>query len=304
MFTIRTLSDGDFLYASGRRVDYRPSPHKYAGFPAQARRLLVIHYTAGREASGAANWFANPSSGVSAHVTIGRSGEVIQSVPFSDRAWHAGKSRWRVRNDRLTSLNRHAIGIEIANAGACRKTEAGHWKNGLGVLVPSDEIVVAPHKNGSIYFNANPAHGVTAGSVATPGWATYTEQQMQVAEELATFLVGHYGLEDVVGHDDISPGRKSDPGPLFQTESFRDRVFGEGDEGDDTWKVRDGTPGGLAIRVGPGKDHEKVQDDNLAPGTVVEVNQTEGRWWYVTVLDANGDDEADGWVYSRYLERA
>ncbi len=46
---------------------------------------------------------------VSAHLLIRRNGELVQFVPFSERAWHAGDSSFRGRS----RCNDHAIGIEL-----------------------------------------------------------------------------------------------------------------------------------------------------------------------------------------------
>jgi AmpD protein len=46
---------------------------------------------------------------VSAHLLICRDGEVVQFVPFSKRAWHAGESRFR----RRSACNDFSIGIEL-----------------------------------------------------------------------------------------------------------------------------------------------------------------------------------------------
>ena len=46
---------------------------------------------------------------VSAHILIRRDGELVQFVPFSRRAWHAGESEFRGR----PRLNDVAIGIEL-----------------------------------------------------------------------------------------------------------------------------------------------------------------------------------------------
>jgi AmpD protein len=46
---------------------------------------------------------------VSAHLMIGRAGEVVQFVPFGRRAWHAGDSSFRGR----TCCNDFSIGIEL-----------------------------------------------------------------------------------------------------------------------------------------------------------------------------------------------
>jgi AmpD protein len=46
---------------------------------------------------------------VSAHVLIRRSGELVQFVPFHQRAWHAGQSQYRGRD----RCNDFSIGIEL-----------------------------------------------------------------------------------------------------------------------------------------------------------------------------------------------
>lgn len=46
---------------------------------------------------------------VSAHFFIRRCGEVLQFVSIDDRAWHAGVSHWRGRDN----CNDHSVGIEL-----------------------------------------------------------------------------------------------------------------------------------------------------------------------------------------------
>ena len=255
-----------------------------------------MHYTAGSSARSSANWFTNPAAKASAHITIGRDGEVYQSVPFDKRAWHAGKSQWtNTGGTKLKGLNSYSIGIELANAGACIPTSSGGWINPLGVRVSNDDIVEARHKNGPVWFDN------TVGHITEPGWELYPAAQMQAAIGIATVLVEKYGLGEIVGHDDISPSRKKDPGPAFDMGGFKGVVFGRSEDGADLYQVRPGTPGGLAIRTEATKFSAKVQDDNLAPGTVVEFNEADGKWWFVTVLDNDGNDLMDGWVYSKYL---
>jgi AmpD protein len=50
---------------------------------------------------------------VSAHVLIRRTGELVQYVPFHRRAWHAGQSAFRGREN----CNDFAIGIELVAVG-------------------------------------------------------------------------------------------------------------------------------------------------------------------------------------------
>jgi N-acetylmuramoyl-L-alanine amidase len=41
-------------------------------------------------------------------------------------------------------------------------------------------------------------------------------------------LHDRYGFIDILGHDDIAPGRKVDPGPAFPMASFATQVMGRG----------------------------------------------------------------------------
>ena len=57
------------------------------------------------------------------------------------------------------------------------------------------------------------------------GWHAYTEAQLAVTLDVCLTLVHHYALIDVLGHDDIAPLRKRDPGPAFPMASVRARVL-------------------------------------------------------------------------------
>jgi AmpD protein len=75
---------------------------------------------------------------VSAHVLIRRDGELIQYVPFSLRAWHAGESRFQGRE----RCNDFSIGIELEGSDHDRYTEAQYTPlvrliRGLRVAYPA-----------------------------------------------------------------------------------------------------------------------------------------------------------------------
>lgn len=61
------------------------------------------------------DWSAHPyfdeirGMEVSAHFVIRRTGELIQFVAVTDRAWHAGRSSWRGRDN----CNDYSVGIEL-----------------------------------------------------------------------------------------------------------------------------------------------------------------------------------------------
>lgn len=167
---------------------------------------LIMHYTAGMTLDGAVSWFLKPEAQASAHLVIGRDGELVQMVAFNKRAWHAGRSSW----GNLAGMNQYSIGIELVNAGKLRKRSDGKWVNWANNEIPNDEVTIATHKDES----------------STAGWHEYTETQINTAIKVASLLNTKYRFTDVLGHDDVSPGRKVDPGPLFPMNSFRSIVLG------------------------------------------------------------------------------
>ena len=50
----------------------------------------------------------------------------------------------------------------------------------------------------------------------------FTAPQYQLLQTLLHRLISHYPIRDIVGHSDIAPGRKTDPGPYFQWERLAD----------------------------------------------------------------------------------
>lgn len=169
-------------------------------------RFLVIHYTAGVGASGAVSWLKRPEAKASAHLVVARdTGDVTQLVPFNRVAWHAGVSSWQG----LNGMNAHSIGIELDNAGRLTR-EGGKWVNWAKIAIPDVDVVEAQHKNESV----------------AAGWHAYSAKQMESLVEIASALHSAYAFQDIIGHDDIAPHRKADPGPVFPMESFRSRVLG------------------------------------------------------------------------------
>lgn len=61
---------------------------------------------------------------VSAHFLIRRSGQLIQFVPCSQRAWHAGVSEWQGR----TRCNEFSLGIELEGDDEHPFTDAQYTK--------------------------------------------------------------------------------------------------------------------------------------------------------------------------------
>lgn len=188
---------------TGETVSFQKSPNQSAGL---SPIYLIMHYTAGTSVDGAVSWLCKTEAQASAHLVIGRSGEIVQLVAFNKRAWHAGKSVWGT----LEGMNQYSIGIELVNAGKLRKRSDGKWVNWANIIIPEDEVSVAIHKS----------------ETTECGWHEYTQAQLDAAIQVASLLNASYPFTDILGHEDVSPGRKTDPGPLFPMNSFRSMVLG------------------------------------------------------------------------------
>ena len=268
------------LQRNGTAVEFIKSPYVGGALP-RPTKIAVIHFTYGASGKSSANWFKDSRNpGSSAHIVVDRDGSVIQCVPFNTVAWHAGDSRLRD----LVGLNRHSIGIELANWGYLQRSGEG-WASYSGAKITKP--FVGAHKNG------NPDK-----SIAPIGWEPYPAAQFASTVEICRALAEEYAVQEIVGHDDISPRRKWDPGPAFDMTRFRNQVFGDrSSDGDIRAKVL--ASDGLNLRTGPGTQFEAKQ--LLPVGTVLEPIAEDGLWVNVSVIGAGGEPTATGWVHSKYI---
>jgi N-acetylmuramoyl-L-alanine amidase len=256
------------------QVDFRPTPNKSGKYVPQ---FLVIHYTAATQAKGSISWFLNKAANASAHLLIDRDGTITQFAPFDTICWHAGESRW----NGLNGLNKYSIGIELVNGGRLKKS--GHtWICPVDKKsVSENDVIISTHKNES----------------AANGWQVYTQHQLDAAIAVSNLLVKTYNLKDVIGHDDISPFRKSDPGPAFPMAGFKSRAMGRKDNVTVTYV----TNTEVNIRAGAGTSFPTLTDA-LPKNTSVQVLKREGNWSFVEVVDTvHGLNDLEGWVFTKYL---
>jgi len=146
--------------------------------------MIILHYTGMPDAKSALKWLCTPESSVSCHYFVYATGKILQLVPESRRAWHAGAGAWRGRDD----INSRSIGIEIVNAGHD------------GARVNPDD----PRKA---------LTGEPAGGPLPP----FPARQITAVIALVKDIVARWSItpENVLAHSDIAPRRKRDPGEAF-----------------------------------------------------------------------------------------
>lgn len=159
--------------------------------------FVVLHYTS---ASNERSLELLSRHQVSSHYLITDEAvpRVYQLVDESRRAWHAGLSQWYGR----TYLNAASIGVEIVNAGLL-----GHKHDENDAARP---------------FPSSPESG------AAPAWASYSDAQIETLRLLLQDIVQRHQIKahNIVGHSDIAPQRKVDPGPLFPWKKLAEAGLG------------------------------------------------------------------------------
>lgn len=185
-------------------VRRQPSPNHGSPFAAPPE-AIVVHYTAGASLASAVHTLTQLHGNASAHLVIDRDGTVVQLVPFAVQAWHAGVSSWRGR----TQLNRWSLGIELVNAGylEARGERLYTW---WGQAVAHPDAVAVLHPEG----RPTPTAGAW--------WQVFPAEQIQQVQRVCACLREAYpSIAWVLGHDEVSPRRKWDPGPAYPLNALR-----------------------------------------------------------------------------------
>lgn len=187
------------LYLDDKPVAQKKTPNM--GGALTRPSLLVMHFTASQRAAGAINWLCNPAAKASAQIVIDVDGTVTQLMPLNRIAWHAGLSKWKGKS----GCNAFSIGIEMANPGLLRRLGNDKFADAYGHSVPAAQVATV---NGRY-------------------WALYPKSQQDAAVGVAQAIIAAYPtIREIVGHSDIAPGRKIDPGDAWPMEGFRSKVFG------------------------------------------------------------------------------
>lgn len=178
-------------------------------------RIIVIHHTSGNFQGSFDILTKDSANPVSSHYLIpepadgsytGKDLKLYQLVREEGRAWHAGTSYWAGK----TALNDMSIGIELVNQTYCRKSEQS----------PAPEQ--ADQEPARICF-----------------YPDFAETQMEMLIDLLKGILSRHTEvkpTDIVGHSDIAPQRKIDPGPRFPWQRLYQLGFGAWFDDDTVFK--------------------------------------------------------------------
>ena len=127
-------------------------------------------------------------------------------------------------------------------------------------------------------------------------WHTYTQPQIEACAEVCRMIVEKYGVNLILGHEEIAPKRKRDPGPAFPLDTFRNSLLlqNRSDEGQLIDKSGTVVASLLNIRNDAGSQHEKVAKP-LIHGKKVKVLEEKDGWLKV-------ETTVTGWVGKAYIE--
>ena len=147
-------------------------------------KTIVLHYTVSDNERSIKTL---TTGNVSSHYLIlsNDDDKIYNLVPESERAWHAGNSGFAGR----TILNDTSIGIEIVNSGI--KPE---YRDALR----NSNLEYRPYEH----------------------FVAFDELQIKKVAQLVQDLAKRYDIspKNIVGHSDIAPSRKIDPGAKFPWE--------------------------------------------------------------------------------------
>lgn len=161
------------------------------GYP----RGAVVHFTAG--APGLAAIHEAQDNGYT-YFVIDEHGDVYQGFPLDRWGRHAGVSRWPGIGD---DVSKQLVGIEIVCAGKLSTDSQGKYLTWYGRMVPISDVRVIEKDQ--------------ANQIAGP-YQKFTATQELALMDLLVWLKlngpDFFDTNFVVGHDEVSRGRKTDPG--------------------------------------------------------------------------------------------
>jgi murein DD-endopeptidase MepM/ murein hydrolase activator NlpD len=183
-----------------------PFAVQYGNMPTRGRypkggpEGMVVHFTAGRPGKGCIDYGTGQGY---AYLLLDVDGTLYQAHKLTHWGYHAGPSSWPGLG---SGVSQRLVGVEIVSAGKCEK-----------IMVNGEPRFKAWfHRNESEYFTADQMRYSEAKDNVEKGWyQKYTPAQEKALIQLARWLKQNwstFSYDYVLGHDEVAPGRKSDPG--------------------------------------------------------------------------------------------
>ncbi|WP_300711351.1 N-acetylmuramoyl-L-alanine amidase [uncultured Brachyspira sp.] len=160
-------------------------------------KYIILHYTALND-DLSLKVLTDP--GVSAHylITTREDEPIYKLVDDNDRAWHAGITMF----DNRYSMNDSSIGIEIVNLGFLEKVTNTYERLRRMSKIERENLFFTPYDE----------------------YLEFDDSQIDKVVYLLKELIDKYDIKpyNILGHSDIAPYRKKDPGPKFPWKMLHD----------------------------------------------------------------------------------
>lgn len=168
-----------------------PTQGKYArGYPLGA----VVHFTAGAYGLSELELARTTNR---TYLLIDEKGQTHQGFALDRWGSHAGASEWPSLGK---GVSRHLVGIEVDCAGLLSGSEREGFKTWWKKDVPQEMVRKVERE----------------GNRAAGAYHRFTDSQEEALRRVLLWLKANnpevFDLELVLGHDEVSPGRKQDPG--------------------------------------------------------------------------------------------
>ncbi|MFM1815651.1 MAG: hypothetical protein RLZ98_2346 [Pseudomonadota bacterium] len=204
--SLESVRDPSLWYVEANRsIGMKTRGYYEHGYPVGA----IVHFTAGRSERDELDAEATIKSTRDKYCffCISKSGKVYQTASLDRWGSHAGVSSYSGLGSNVSDK---LVGIEICNAGRVKKTDSGFepWWNGN---------YAAGDKRRTIYTEDEVRHVERGDNVLSGGYFHgYTAEQEAALIKLLLWLRRQkphiFQWKYVLGHDEVSPRRKDDPG--------------------------------------------------------------------------------------------
>lgn len=182
------------------------------GFP----RGAIVHFTAGHD--GAENTIMGGIKDGYTYWCLQRDGKLFCAHDVRSWGYHAGESSWRkvikgVTFGLVGSVSDDLIGIEMNAAGKVTQQPDGRFVTWFKTFLTAAEVRFTPGKDNQqrgFYHKYTPAQEATL--VETLFWLK--DQNPKV-----------FSFDYVLGHDEVAPKRKNDPGAALSRSMPEFREF-------------------------------------------------------------------------------